>query len=266
MTTEQIKTGIDLLRATVRVRNRSPHALALIAREVEGVSAGMLEEFSAGRAELSVAALQALGPQCSTRGATAMVVVSTSTSSPLPGASNATMVMVCSRCWRCVIPGTTTATGSKGKHHDSGQRHRSQRGQHDQYDEQTILKQPHDCDGSSAGPPINARRLIGLGKTRPNGSQRAPPMRYSPASALPDTGRHSDASIVRKVLWRGSIGAGPARPHLLRISGGRKSVGLQLQGRQHVCLRRAFCPTQCPLRTNGDQIFQRREMSRWANT
>jgi hypothetical protein len=33
-----------------------------------------------------------------------------------------------------------------------------------------------------------------------------------------------DPPSVSRVLWGGGIGAGPARPHLLRISGARKSV------------------------------------------
>ncbi|MFH0300990.1 hypothetical protein AAFX91_27950 [Bradyrhizobium sp. 31Argb] len=53
-------TGVDVLRRTVHARNRSPHALALIAREVEGVSTSMLEDFAAGKIDLGIAALQAL--------------------------------------------------------------------------------------------------------------------------------------------------------------------------------------------------------------
>ncbi len=58
--TEPTVTGIDVLRQTVKARNRSPHALSLIAREVDGVSASALEDFAAGKADLSVEILKAL--------------------------------------------------------------------------------------------------------------------------------------------------------------------------------------------------------------
>jgi hypothetical protein len=60
-TTEtEIKTGIDVLRRTLHARNRSPHALSLIAGEIPGAGVGTLEDFAAGKADLSVEALQAL--------------------------------------------------------------------------------------------------------------------------------------------------------------------------------------------------------------
>jgi len=43
----------------VKARNRSPHALSLIAREID-VGASMLEDFAAGRGNLSVEVLKAL--------------------------------------------------------------------------------------------------------------------------------------------------------------------------------------------------------------
>jgi hypothetical protein len=58
--TEPIKNGIDVLRATLRSRNRSPHALSMIAGDVPNVGTTMLESFAAGKADLSVEALQAL--------------------------------------------------------------------------------------------------------------------------------------------------------------------------------------------------------------
>ncbi len=57
---EPTVTGVDVLRATVKARNRSPHAMSLIAREIDGVSASTLEDFAAGKADLSVATLKAL--------------------------------------------------------------------------------------------------------------------------------------------------------------------------------------------------------------
>jgi len=53
-------TGTDVLRATVKARSKSPHALALIAREIDGVGAGMLEDFAAGKVDLNIDALKAL--------------------------------------------------------------------------------------------------------------------------------------------------------------------------------------------------------------
>jgi hypothetical protein len=58
--TEEITTGVDVLRKTVHARNKSPHALRLIADEVPGVGAGTLEDFSRGKADLGIEALQAL--------------------------------------------------------------------------------------------------------------------------------------------------------------------------------------------------------------
>jgi hypothetical protein len=57
--TEPAVTGTMVLRQTVRARNKSPHALSLIAREV-GISASMLEDFAAGKIDLNVDALKAL--------------------------------------------------------------------------------------------------------------------------------------------------------------------------------------------------------------
>jgi hypothetical protein len=53
-------TGVDVLRKTVHARNRSPHALSLIAREVDGIGAATLEDFAAGKADLGVETLKAL--------------------------------------------------------------------------------------------------------------------------------------------------------------------------------------------------------------
>lgn len=53
-------TGIDVLRQTVKARNRSPHALSLIAREVDGASASALEDFAAGKIDLGVEILKSL--------------------------------------------------------------------------------------------------------------------------------------------------------------------------------------------------------------
>jgi hypothetical protein len=55
---EPVVTGIDILRKTVKARNKSPHSLTLLAREIEGVGAGQLEAFAEGKADLSVEALQ----------------------------------------------------------------------------------------------------------------------------------------------------------------------------------------------------------------
>ena len=57
--TVQITTGITILRKTLHARNGSPHALTLIASEVPGIGAGTLEAFAAGKADLSIEALQA---------------------------------------------------------------------------------------------------------------------------------------------------------------------------------------------------------------
>jgi hypothetical protein len=58
--TEPTVTGTDVLRRTVHARNKSPHAISLIAREVDGIGAGVLEDFAAGQADLGVEALKAL--------------------------------------------------------------------------------------------------------------------------------------------------------------------------------------------------------------
>jgi hypothetical protein len=60
--TDKPVTGVDVLRQTVNARNKSPHALSLIAREVGSVSASTLEDFAAGKADLDVATLKALTP------------------------------------------------------------------------------------------------------------------------------------------------------------------------------------------------------------
>ena len=57
---EPVVTGTDILRRTVHARNRSPHTLSLIVREIDGVGASTLEDFAAGKADLSVEALKAL--------------------------------------------------------------------------------------------------------------------------------------------------------------------------------------------------------------
>jgi len=54
-----VVTGIDVLRKTVHARNRSPHALGLLAREIN-IGASVLEAFAKGEANLDVATLQAL--------------------------------------------------------------------------------------------------------------------------------------------------------------------------------------------------------------
>ena len=56
-------TGTDVLRQTVKARNKSPHAISVIAREIDGIGAGTLEDFAAGNADLPVEALQAVGQQ-----------------------------------------------------------------------------------------------------------------------------------------------------------------------------------------------------------
>jgi hypothetical protein len=53
-------TGTDVLRKCVKARNSKPRALKAIAREVEGLGTGTLEDFGNGKAELSVEKLQAL--------------------------------------------------------------------------------------------------------------------------------------------------------------------------------------------------------------
>jgi len=56
---DQPVTGVDVLRLTVKARNRSPHAITLIAREI-GVAASTLENFVAGKVDLPVEKLKLL--------------------------------------------------------------------------------------------------------------------------------------------------------------------------------------------------------------
>jgi hypothetical protein len=65
------------------------------------------------------------------------------------------------------------------------------------------------------------------------------------------------ARYIDRVLPRACSPAGTARPHLLRISGARKSV---------VAVTGELRPAQCPLRADSDQILQRNKMTRYANT
>lgn len=58
--TEPAITGIDVLRKTLHARNRSPHALSLIASEIDGAGVATLEAFAAGKVDLSVEQLKAL--------------------------------------------------------------------------------------------------------------------------------------------------------------------------------------------------------------
>jgi hypothetical protein len=53
-------TGVTALRQTVAARNKSPHALTAIAREIDGVGVAALEAFGTGRANLSIGNLQKL--------------------------------------------------------------------------------------------------------------------------------------------------------------------------------------------------------------
>lgn len=57
---EPIVTGTDVLRKTVAARNKSPHSLTALAREIEGLATVTLEAFAAGKADLSVEMLQKL--------------------------------------------------------------------------------------------------------------------------------------------------------------------------------------------------------------
>ena len=59
----EIKDGRDVLRKTLHARNRSPHALALIASNVDGVGVSDLENVIAGKIELPVPALQQLAKE-----------------------------------------------------------------------------------------------------------------------------------------------------------------------------------------------------------
>ena len=51
-----------VLRQTVKARNKSPHALSLIAREVGTISAYALEVFAAVTVDLDVETLKFLAP------------------------------------------------------------------------------------------------------------------------------------------------------------------------------------------------------------
>jgi hypothetical protein len=53
-------TGTDVLRATVKARNKTPHALSLLADEIKGVGVGALEAFFVGKIDLSVEAKKQL--------------------------------------------------------------------------------------------------------------------------------------------------------------------------------------------------------------
>jgi hypothetical protein len=53
-------TGIDVLRRTVRARDSKGGVLKAVVREIDGLSLSTLEDFAAGKAELSVAILQKL--------------------------------------------------------------------------------------------------------------------------------------------------------------------------------------------------------------
>ena len=57
---EPTVTGVDVLRRTIAARNKSPHALTAIAREIDGVAVAMLEAFGVGNADLGIENLQAL--------------------------------------------------------------------------------------------------------------------------------------------------------------------------------------------------------------
>ena len=56
---DKIVTETDALRMTINARNKSPHALSLITREVS-IPAGRLEDFASGKIDLDVAELKAL--------------------------------------------------------------------------------------------------------------------------------------------------------------------------------------------------------------
>ncbi|BAL07777.1 MULTISPECIES: helix-turn-helix domain-containing protein [Bradyrhizobium] len=56
----QTITGTDVLRKTLKARNKSPNAMAVIASEIDGVGVSTLEDFSNGKAKLGVETLQAL--------------------------------------------------------------------------------------------------------------------------------------------------------------------------------------------------------------
>jgi hypothetical protein len=57
---EPVVTGTDILRSTVKARNKRPAALINIAAEVPGVAPHTLEAFAVGKADLSTEALCAL--------------------------------------------------------------------------------------------------------------------------------------------------------------------------------------------------------------
>jgi hypothetical protein len=50
----------DVLRKAVHARIRTPHALTLLAREIEGIGTHTLENFAAGKVDLQVETMQAL--------------------------------------------------------------------------------------------------------------------------------------------------------------------------------------------------------------
>ena len=52
--------AIDVVRTTVKARNKSPHAISLIAREIDGIGAGMLEAFAENKLDLGPDALKSL--------------------------------------------------------------------------------------------------------------------------------------------------------------------------------------------------------------
>jgi hypothetical protein len=53
-------TGTDILRRAVHARIRSPHALTMMAREIDGLATHALEDIAAGKADLKVETLKAL--------------------------------------------------------------------------------------------------------------------------------------------------------------------------------------------------------------
>jgi hypothetical protein len=57
---EPVVTGVDILRRMVKSWNRNPGGLAAIAREVDGVGLGGLEDFGDGKADLKVEVLKQL--------------------------------------------------------------------------------------------------------------------------------------------------------------------------------------------------------------
>ena len=57
---DKITTGVDVLRQTVKARNKTPAALIRIAREIDGVDHTTLEAFSMGKTDLGAEALRSL--------------------------------------------------------------------------------------------------------------------------------------------------------------------------------------------------------------